>query len=161
VFKTFALTVAALSVAAPALAQQPAASAPAPTRAEIINSLQTNFKGLDSNGDGSLSQTEVAAAETKRLQQRAAQLRAQGEAQFGKLDTNRDGQLSRAEFLAAAPTLPAAGNGATIVKQLDKNNDSKISIDEYRAPVLANFDRADTNKDGTISQAERQAATRR
>ena len=63
--------------------------------------------------------------------------------------------------MAAAPTAPrSTNNGATMVTQLDKNKDGRVSADEYRAPALARFDTADTNKDGTLSQAERQAANR-
>ena len=47
-----------------------------------------------------------------------------------------------------------------MVTQLDKNKDGRVSADEYRAPALARFDTADTNKDGTLSQAEREAANR-
>jgi hypothetical protein len=47
------------------------------------------------------------------------------------------------------------------MKQLDRNSDGKITQDEYRALPLANFDRIDTNKDGTINEAERNAAARR
>ena len=61
--------------------------------------------------------------------------------------------------MAAAPTAASATpNGAAIVTKLDANKDGKVSADEYRAPVLGTFDRADTNKDGTLSPAERQAA---
>jgi Ca2+-binding EF-hand superfamily protein len=81
------------------------------------------------------------------------------DAEFTKLETNKDGQLSKAEFMAAAPVSPSTpANGAALLSQLDKNKDGKVSIDEYRAPVLARFDTLDTNKDGTISAAERQAA---
>ena len=136
-----------------------AAAQPAPTRAVLLRNLDTGFKAIDTNGDGSLSSAELQAAEGKVQQQRLAQVRARFESDFTKLDTNKDGQLSKAEFMAAAPTAPrTAPNGAAILAQLDKNKDSKVSADEYRAPQLAIFDRVDSNKDGTVSAAERQAA---
>ena len=143
--------------ARPAAAQQQPQQAP--TRANAIKGLDANFKTVDTNGDGNLSSTELAAAEGKVQQRRIAARRAQHEAGFTKLDTNKDGSLSKAEFMAAAPTASsAAPNGASLVTQLDKNKDGKVTVDEYRAPVLATFDRADTNKDGVLSDAERKAA---
>jgi Ca2+-binding EF-hand superfamily protein len=126
----------------------------------LLKGLDANFKTIDTNGDGTLSAAELQAAEAKVQQQRIAQIRARVDAEFTKLDTNKDGQLSKAEFMAAAPVAPStAANGAAIVTQLDKNKDGKVSADEYRAPVLTRFDSLDSNHDGTISPAERQAAT--
>ena len=148
----------ALGATQPSLAAaQQAAPAAAPTRAALLRNLDTNFKQIDSNGDASLSSAELGAAQAKTLQQRAATIRSRIEAQFTKLDTNRDGQLNKVEFMAAAPIKIPAANGAVLTAQLDKNKDGKVSGDEYRAPILAGFDRADTNKDGTVSVAERQA----
>ena len=128
----------------------------------MTKQLEAQFKAVDTNGDGTLSAAEVGAAELKILQQRAAAVRQRLEAEFNKLDTNHDGQLSKAEFMAAAPSAPTtAPNGAPAVAQLDKNKDGKVSLDEYLAPRLAAFDKLDTNHDGTISAAERQAAQSR
>jgi Ca2+-binding EF-hand superfamily protein len=150
----------ALSAAAQTTAPQakPAQAQANPTRAALMTSLQSNFTSLDTNKDGTLSQPEIAAAETRGLQVRVTQMRAQAEAQFTRLDTNKDGQLSKAEFMAAAPSAPAPATGANALAALDKNKDSKVSLDEFRAPMLSSFDRMDTNKDGVISPAERQAA---
>ena len=140
--------------ARPAAAQQQQPS----TRANVVKGLDTNFKSVDTNGDGSLSSTELAAAEGKVQQRRIAARRAQHEAGFTRLDTNKDGSLSKSEFMAAAPTAASAlPNGAALVTRLDSNKDGKVTVDEYRAPVLATFDRADTNKDGVLSDAERKA----
>jgi hypothetical protein len=156
-----------LGVSAPALATAqtsarpaPAANAqPAPTRAAVIKNLDATFKAIDTNGDGTLAQAELAAAEAKTLQNRQANVRSKVEGEFTKLDTNKDGMLSKAEFMAVAPkSAGTPGNGANLLAQIDKNKDGKVSPDEYRAPVLARFDRLDTNKDGTISATERQAA---
>ena len=117
---------------------------------------------MDTNGDGALNSVELAAAQAKTQQHALGAARTRFEAQFTRLDTNKDGTLSKVEFMAAAPPATAGQvNGAALVTQLDKNKDGKVSADEYRAPMLASFDRADTNKDGTISQAERQAAAQR
>jgi Ca2+-binding EF-hand superfamily protein len=153
---TAAAPVLAAAAAAPA---KPAQSAQMPTRAALTKSIDASFKASDTNGDGVLSVQEVSAAEAKGLKQRVGVARQRMDQEFTKLDTNKDGQLSKAEFMAAAPTAPAApSNGANILAQLDKNKDGKVSLDEYRAPLLSRFDVMDTNHDGTISTAERQAA---
>ena len=146
---------------APAAKAPAAKAAPAPvTRAQLIKNLDAGFKGVDANGDGVLSQAELAAAESKGMQRRVTALRGRVESEFTKLDTNKDGLLSKAEFMAAAPNAPsAAPTGANILAQLDKNKDGKISLDEYRARMLVPFDKADTNHDGTLTPTERQAAT--
>jgi Ca2+-binding EF-hand superfamily protein len=167
----FHLPLAAVIVlgAAPALATaaaqqglgKPAAAAAQapPTRAALQKNLDTTFKSIDTNGDGSLSAAELQAAEGKVQQQRIGAVRTRVEAEFTKLDTNKDGQLSKAEFMAVAPTKSTTQpNGANLLGQLDANKDGKISGDEYRAPILSRFDKLDTNHDGTISATERQAA---
>lgn len=162
-----ALTIAAATPAAAAAqtaAPRPGTAAPAaqptPNRATLLRNLDNNFKQIDTNGDGTLAATELAAAEAKANTQRMNTMRAQVEARFGQLDTNKDGQLSKAEFMVVAPNRPATvGNGLNLLTPLDKNRDSKVTLDEYRSPVLVRFDQMDTNKDGQISPAERQAAT--
>jgi hypothetical protein len=158
-----ALGVSASAFATAAPTPAPRAAAPAaqsvPTRAMLLKNMDANFKLIDANGDGVLSQSELAAAEAKTQQQRLGAIRTRVDAEFTKLDTNKDGSLSKAEFMAAAPTSAgAAPNGSNILAQLDKNKDGKLSADEYRAPVLSRFDRMDTNHDGILSATERQAA---
>ena len=161
-----ALTIAAATpvAAAAQTATRPATAAPAaqqtPTRAVLLRNLDNNFKLIDGNGDGTLTAAELAAAEQKSQQQRLNATRQQVDARFTQLDTNKDGSLSKAEFMAVAPTRTVpTGNGLNLMNPLDKNKDSKVSLDEYRSPVLVRFDQMDTNKDGQISPQERQAAT--
>jgi Ca2+-binding EF-hand superfamily protein len=142
--------------AAPAPAQPPAQTI---TRSELTKELDATFKAVDTNGDGVLSQSELAAAESKGIQNRVAALRSRMDAEFDTLDTNHDGQLSKAEFMVAAPQAPTtAPDGADALAQFDKNHDAKVTMDEFRASRLAMFDKLDTNHDGTISATERQAA---
>ena len=150
---------AASASAAGAAPAKPAQSAQIPTRAALTSNIDQSFKAADTNGDGVLSVQEVSATEAKVLKQRVEVARQRMEQEFTKLDTNKDGQLSKAEFMAAAPTAPTtAPDGAKLLAELDKNKDGKVSLDEYRAPLLSRFDAVDTNHDGTISAAERQAA---
>jgi Ca2+-binding EF-hand superfamily protein len=155
---------AAIAAAPPIQMAQAKPAAPkgtpaTPTRANVINSMANNFKAIDTNGDGTLSATELQAAEAKVQQNRIAAIRQRVEGEFTKLDTNKDGQLSKAEFMAAAPVAASnPPNGSKLLVDLDKNKDGKVTLDEYRAPILARFDALDTNHDGVISDAERKAA---
>ena len=45
-------------------AAKPAAQQP-PTRAAVLNTMQANFKTIDTNGDGTLSASELQAAEAR------------------------------------------------------------------------------------------------
>ena len=128
----------------------------------MVRNVDGNFKAIDTNGDGVLDSAELTAAEGKVQQQRIAQMRTRFEADFNKLDTNKDGSLSKVEFMAAAPHASSTPpNGAAVLGQLDRNKDGKVSADEYRGPIMARFDAIDTNHDGSISSAERQAAQAR
>jgi Ca2+-binding EF-hand superfamily protein len=153
------MATAAAPAAQPKAAPAKPAAAQTLTRVALTQNLDKTFKVIDTNGDGTLTQAEISAAEMKVLQNRAGAMRSRLDAEFTKLDTNKDGSLSKAEFMAAAPAGPTtAPNGGPALAQLDKNKDGKVSLDEYRAPQLATFDKLDTNHDGTISSAERAAA---
>ena len=165
----------ALAVAAPALAttavaagQSPAAKAPpataqapkAMTRAQFLANVQTRFNAVDTNHDGFLDSSEVAAAQQKELQQARAVAQQRMEGEFTKLDTNRDGQLSKAEFLAAAPQVQSQETAQQIIGTIDSSKDGKLSLPEYQARPLANFNRLDSNHDGTVTQQEIAAAAK-
>jgi len=75
---------------------------------------------------------------------------------FAALDTDRNGVLSPAEFLRF-PSNEQAPNGAPIIARFDSNRDNKVSLIEYRAGTLANFDRLDADKDGIVTAAEMKA----
>jgi hypothetical protein len=143
---------------------QAAAAAPAalPKRSEVITGANGRFQELDTNKDGALSKSEVDAAQLRAQERATAAIQQQVAQEFTRLDTDKNGQLSQAEFRAAARPVKIDPNAsAQAMKNLDVNKDGKISADEYRRPILAQFDRVDTNKDGTISDAERKAASAR
>lgn len=148
----------AIAGAAPPAASTAKAAPQALTRASLSSNLDAMFKEVDSNHDGTVNQAEIAAAESKEIQQHVAALRARVDSEFTKLDTNKDGQLSKAEFVAMTPPAPETPNGAEALAKLDKNKDGKLSPDEFKSPHLTAFDKLDTNHDGTISESERQAA---
>jgi Ca2+-binding EF-hand superfamily protein len=126
----------------------------------MVKQAEANFLKVDTNNDRALSKSEIDAAQVRAQQQATVNIQQRLNQEFTKLDTDRNGQLSPAEFRAAAPAVRPADSSAsaTAMLRLDANKDGKISIDEYRAPILAGFDRIDTNKDGTISADERARA---
>lgn len=139
--------------AAPAQQQAPQSE----TRATFTQNVDSSFNLVDSNKDGFVTRAEIEAAQTKELQAMKAREQQELQTEFTRLDTNKDKQLSLAEFQAAGRPLPPAQPDAPIAK-LDTNKDGKISRDEYRAPKLADFDKADANHDGTVTIAELKAA---
>lgn len=116
------------------------------------------LKTLDTDGDGSLSQTEFN--QTAGL--------------FDKLDQDTDGSLTAKE-LGGFPR--ALGNGDEPPRppraeqgpgpgflpnfaNLDANSDKKVSRDEWQGPPPM-FDRIDANRDGSIDETEWSTAQQR
>ena len=151
--------VAAVPAAAPTSGPStPAKSNPSSsqslTRAALIRKLDAQFKEIDTDGDGTLSQAELAAAEAARIKARIAQARAQLEAEFSRLDTNKDGQLTTAEFMAAAPQPPTTSPDVSAAfARLDRNNHGKVTASEFSAAAAARFDRMDTKHAGVLNIA--------
>ena len=74
---------------------------------------------------------------------------------FEKLDTNRDGYVTKAEAQAAK-----AGRAGRIAKRIQRRG-AAGSPGQRHANRGAMFDRLDTNRDGSISRAEFEAAPAR
>lgn len=144
-----------------ATSQQGAATAQQPvTKSALTAQLDTNFNQIDTNKDKSLNKAEIEAAQNRSLANAKAELDKRATTEFNRLDADKNGQLSVAEFKAVVGS-PKVQPSDDLLKQLDRNSDGKIGQDEFRAAPLANFDRLDLNKDGTISTEERAAAQRR
>ncbi|MFA9201526.1 MAG: EF-hand domain-containing protein [Cypionkella sp.] len=156
------LSAAGLAAAAPALAQQGDV-----TRSQAQERAAERFAKMDANGDGVLN---------------AADREARRAAMFDRLDADRNGSISRAEFAAmqaargerrearaerrggahAGHRMGGHGGKAmgrmAMARAADTNGDNAISRAEFTAAALARFDRVDTDRNGAVSQAERQAA---
>jgi len=141
------------------------------------------FDRLDTDRNGSISQAELASRHDgdragKRRMARPAGAAAPTEAQkverraemFARVDADKNGSLSRAEFeamhaargdragkkggdrMAAGPQ--HVGPGGRHGMMAGGATTRQAFVDR----ALATFDRTDTNRDGTVTQAERQAA---
>ncbi len=114
----------------------------------------------------------TAEQKQKWAERRAARGERKGERgakRFAALDKDGNGALSLAEFTdrpARGDRAEAAGKrggghhrGAMrMMKRADANRDGALSLQEMRNAALARFDKVDTDGDGTISAAEREAA---
>ena len=73
------------------------------------------------------------------------------ERRFRTLDRNGDDQISADEL----PTTDSR------LMSLDHNHDGKISAAEWSEGMLARFDRADANRDGSVTSTERESFRKR
>ena len=155
--------------------------APEPmTRADVEARAKARFAEMDANKDGAVTQAEIASTRTEHMS------KMQGE-MFTKMDADKNGSISRAEFDAhhqhmmsdgMAPP-PMAGHGGMKRKHMghgeggkgrmgrmedrmlgmtDANKDGIVTEAEATQAALARFDKVDTDKDGSINDAERKAA---
>ena len=159
---------AAIAVAAPAIAQNRTAPQADMTRAGVQERTQKAFERMDANKDGKI---DTADREARR------------KAMFDRMDADKNGQISSAEF-SAMHANHQRGDRAGAGKQgehaghkmgmrgqreagkgmrggmgrtADANGDGAITLAEMQAAALARFDRADADKNGTVTAAERKA----
>lgn len=97
-------------------------------------------RGVDANKDGDISSNEIEKAWAAGKDNRKAS--------FKEFDTNGDGVLVKSEF-----------NNEAAFKKTDLNGDGKITENEYLGTIAGKtrkaLDKADSNDDGVISDAER------
>ena len=142
---------AAALLAGPAAAQDADEAERAASRSELLRILDGNFKSVDGNGDGRLDKGEMEAAAALIASNRI-------ERRFKSLDTNNDSMISLAEFKALTATARAGSGTAAALPRLDSNRDGAVSAEEFRSPLITQFDRLDANKDGQLSADERAKA---
>lgn len=157
------------------------------TRAAVEAQVEARFARADSNRDGFVTQDEVRARAEARRAQRQERRAERLEQRFARLDANRDGSISRAEFNdrpalrggdrverramrgeRRAQRFARAGGrrggammarfGARAFAAMDFDRDGRVALAEAERAALHRFDRVDSNRDGTITPDERQAA---
>ena len=97
------------------------------------------MSGLDADGDGRISKAEYVAYRDQ---------------EFARFDRNGDGMLGQVDFPRAADYRRALGNLEDRIRDADKNGDGLISRDEMHDAPTVIFDKADTSKNGYLSQSE-------
>jgi Ca2+-binding EF-hand superfamily protein len=123
------------------------------TKAVITKEMQQEFTASDTDKNGKVTLAELTAAAP------AARKASAGQA-FERLDANKDKGISLTELTAAAPNLKLGGTDQ-FMQRFDADKDGKVTAAEYPKAALAAFDLADTNKDGTLSAQEKQAARKK
>lgn len=121
------------------------------TREEIEAVRATEFKAADSNGDDSLSFSELGAFEQQQRQDRLAE-------EFALLDQDGSGGISAQEFTDGHPQDRAAA-AATVFGLADLDGDASLSLEELDAlrqggPGPWNFANMDQDGSGSVSQEE-------
>ncbi|RLK08366.1 EF-hand domain-containing protein [Ruegeria conchae] len=98
------------------------------------------FQELDADGDGQVTQAEIAAHRNQK---------------FTAADTDGDGQLSVEEMQAAAQ-VKADERVSKMFEKHDANSDGFLSEDELPKPRRASkmFERIDADGNGSISEPE-------
>jgi len=160
---SFLVGAVALTASGAALAQDRQA-APEMTRAAAEQRAIEAFSKLDVNGDGKIDTADREARQ---------------KARFDRIDADSNGAISFAEFTAkrSRPDGERAGRGERDGQRMGMrggrgmrggygtglrgnvaaNQDGAVTQAEFAAAVLARFDAADADKDGTVSATERKS----
>ena len=126
------------------------------TRAEVEVELANRFATIDANSDGLVTQDEMKAHhEAKR-----AEMKAQWEARKAAGETMPEGRPHRERDPARAAEWEArkAEKAAERWAGMDSDDDGQLNTAEFTAAHIKFFDKMDTDKNGTITQVELDAA---
>lgn len=137
------------------------------------------FAKADTNGDGELSPDELKAAHVARMEHREARRAERTEQRegrmaehFAKADTDKSGGLSQDELRAMHEARGEhregkrrhggehrGGGGAKMMMHMaDTDGDKAITRAEFDNAIATHFAKMDADGDGSVSQAEREAA---
>lgn len=151
-------------------------------RAEVVAAQRSRFAALDGNKDGQITPEEM---KTFHEQAREARTKEMAAKRFDALDADGNGQISEAEFSAGMkPGRAEAGGGHGPARELrvrgpgggferqdgprgqrgapgargGADGQANVSFEDFSSRALEAFDRADTNKDGSVTIKELQAS---
>lgn len=146
--------VAVVALAVPAIAQMTRPDRPAQTRAQAEAKVRNHFARIDANKDGYVTAEDVSAMRGVAMDKR-----------FERMDSDRNGAISRTEFDAAHAGragghhgMKMGRGGAQIMMMADADKDGRVAVTEAVNGALMLFDRADTDRDGTLTAEERRTA---
>ena len=98
-----------------------------------------------------------------------AEVRQGAQTMFGRVDSNKDGRITAEEFRAHHGKEGRYRRGPEGADKsgpphgpihMDKDGDGAVSLAEMRAELEGHFSRADSNRDGSVSREEMEAAHR-
>ena len=132
------------------------------SQAEFVSARTSRLTEADANGDGAVSREEAQAARQTQRAERRGQM-------FARLDTDGNGSISPAEFAApragrAGPE--RAGRGGQRMQRPERRASramarGPVQIEQARARAAQGFATLDADRDGYLSEIERQAAPTR
>lgn len=102
------------------------------------------FAKMDANKDGRVSKTEAPMPDER----------------FQQLDSNKDGALTESELAAGAKKWSNKRHGKGVLNRLDTDSDGRLTEKEVTSAADRMFERADANKDGSITKEEMQGHKR-
>ena len=129
------------------------------SQAEFVTARTARLTEADANRDGQVTREEAQAAWQANRAERRSQM-------FARLDTDRNGSISQAEFEAARPeraTQRADGRAGPRMQGQQRRAgrafaQGPVQIDQARARAAEAFATLDADRDGYLSEIERQAA---
>lgn len=121
---------------------------PADRAARTDQRQDSRFARLDADGNGAISREEFAAGADHRAERRSEHRAGMGERRPGRDHARMGGQRG------------PRGGAQRILARADADGDGAVTQAEFASAMLARFDAADADRDGTIEADERRARGR-